>query len=148
MYTAFAQGLKDFLCSVLLNSGNFTSHSGASSYVEKLVNEGLTLDVLERFQDDHSDDHRGQPLRAEGIKGGHAMDRVPPRDPAGFSTDNFRDLFDSKQETRKVKSHVWDNCTAKKEAWRRAVGVVRILLQSDMFVETGLRQSKSEIALF
>ncbi|PFX30518.1 Bardet-Biedl syndrome 12 protein [Stylophora pistillata] len=148
VYTAFAQGLKDFLCSVLLNSGNFTSHSGASSYVEKLVNEGLTLDDLERFQDDHSDDHRGQPLRAEGIKGGHAMDRVPPRDPAGFSTDHFRDLFDSKQETRKVKSHVWDNYTAKKEAWRRAVGVVRILLQSDMFVETGLRQSKSEIALF
>lgn len=143
VYTAFAQGLKYFLCSVLLNSGDFTSLSGTSVYVEQLVNEGLTLDVLEK-----SDDHRGEPRRARGIKGGHAKDRVPSCDPTGFPAENVRDPFDSRQVTYKVKSSVFDDYTAKKEAWRRAVAVIRILLQSDMLVETGLGQSKSEIVLF
>lgn len=148
VYTAFAQGLKYFLCSVLFNSGDFTSLSGTSVYVEQLFNEGLTLDVLEKSKDDHSDDHRGEPRRARGIKGGHAKDHVPSCDPTGFPAENVRDPFDSRQVTYKVKSSVFDDYTAKKEAWRRAVAVIRILLQSDMLVETGLGQSESEIVLF
>ena len=159
VYTAFAQGLKDFLCSVLLNSGEFTSPSGASGYAEQLVNEGLSLDVLERFKDDNNSDHNRRELQfTEEIQEDHgidhvpsrdpAMEHVPSRDPAGCSADKLGVPVDSKRLTYEVESHVWDDYTAKKEAWRRAVGVVRILLQSDMLVETGLGRRESEVVLF
>lgn len=149
MFAAFAQGLKDFLCSVLLNSGEFNSPSGASGYAEQLVIEGLSLDVLERFKDDKNSDHNRRELQiTEEIKEDHRIDHVPSRDPAGCSADKLGFPVDSKRLTYEIESHVWDDYTAKKEAWRRAVGVVRILLQSDMLVETGLGRRESKVVLF
>lgn len=120
-----------------------------SAHVEQLVNSGSSLEILERFQDEKDNQYELQ--ITEEITCHHAIDHVPnipARDPAGFSVNSSGDPVGSKLLSRDVESVVWDDYTAKKEAWRRAVGLVRILLQSDMLVETGLGRNDKEAVLF
>ena len=145
VYTAFAQGFKEFLKNVLQNSGKFTSPCGVSAHVEQLVNSGSSLEILERFQDEKDNQYELQ--ITEGITHDH-VPNLPARDPAGFSVNCSGDPVGSKLLSRDIESVVWDDYTAKKEAWRRAVGLVRILLQSDMLVETGLGRNDREAVLF
>ncbi|KAL9966260.1 hypothetical protein ACROYT_G024308 [Oculina patagonica] len=149
VYAAFAQGFREFLGNVLQNSGKFTTPCGVSAHVEQLVNSGCSLDILGSFNDENSEDNQNEVQNTEGITRHHARghasyitasDRAgsgSPIKPAGSKCLSFD-----------VESLVWDDYTAKKEAWRRAVGIVRILLQSDMLVQTGLGGSENEAVLF
>ncbi|KAJ7389878.1 chaperone-mediated protein complex assembly [Desmophyllum pertusum] len=92
-----------------------------------------TINMNSRSQKNHAHDH---------------VPNLPARDPAGFSVNSSGDPVGSKLLSRDIESLVWDDYTAKKEAWRRAVGLVRILLQSDMLVETGLGRNDREAVLF
>ena len=79
----------------------------------------------------------------------HARPHAPEMtasDPAGSGSPI--DPAGSKHLSYDTESPIWDDYIAKKEAWRRAVGVVRILLQSDMLIQTGLERSDNEAVLF
>lgn len=149
VYTAFAQGFREFLGNVLQNSGKFAAPCGVSAHVEQLINSGCSLDVLGYLADDNSEDNQNEVQNTEGITRHHARGHASnftasgraglgsPINPAG-----------SKRLPYDVESLVWDDYIAKKEAWRRAVGIVRILLQTDMLVQTGLGRSENEAVLF
>ena len=149
VYTAFAQGFREFLGNVLKNSGKFTTPCGVSAHVEQLVNSAGCLDIFGTFNDENSKDDPNELQNAEEIthpNGRGHVPGIPARDPAGSGSpiDPARpNCFCSD-----VDNLVWDDYTAKKEAWRRAVGIVRILAQSDMLVQTGLGRSESEAVLF
>jgi len=152
VYTAFAQGFKEFLGNILYNSGEFAALCGVSTRVEELVHSGCCLSNLGRFRCECSeDDHRELQITAGTTHHRateHASD-THARNAAGFTDNNFQaDPVASKRWSCEVDSCVWDCYTAKKEAWRRAVGIVRTLLQSDMLVETGLARSDKDAVLF
>lgn len=151
MYTAFAQGFKEFLGNVLYNSGQFVALCGVSTHVEQLVNSGCSLGNLGSFKYECSEDNQSELQITAGITHHDATAQVSDnhaRHAAGFTVNNFQDSVTSKRLPCDVESVVWDDYIAKKEAWRRAVGIVRILLQSDMLVETGLGRSDKEAVLF
>ena len=151
MYTAFAQGFKEFLANVLYNSGEFAALCGVSTRVEQLVNSGCPLGNNESFKYECSEDDQRELQITAGATLHHATAHIPDkpaRNATGFSVDSFQDHVASKHFSSDAESDVWDDYTAKKEAWRRAVGIVRILLQSDMLVETGLTRSDKEAVLF
>lgn len=152
VYTAFAQGFKEFLGNILYNSGEFAALCGVSTRVEELVHSGCSLGNLGRFRYECSEDEQSELQITAGTTyhraTAHASD-TPARNAAGFTVDNFQaDPVASKRWSYDVDSCVWDCYTAKKEAWRRAVGIVRTLLQSDVLVETGLARSDKEAVLF
>ena len=144
VYTAFAQGFKEFLGNVLHNSGEFSALCGLFTRVEQLVNSGCSLGNLGSFKYECSEDNQSELQITAGITRHQATAHVSDI-PADLTVDNFQDPVTSSCD---VESVVWDCYTAKKEAWRRAVGIVRILLQSDMLVETGLTRSDKEAVLF
>ena len=151
VYTAFAQGFKEFLWNVLYNSGEFAALCGVSTRVEQLVHSGCSFGNLGSFKYECSEDDQSELQIMAEITPHHATARVsdiPTRNVAGLSADSFQDSIASKRLSSDAESDVWDNYIAKKEAWRRAVGVVRILLQSDMLVETGLTRTDKEAVLF
>jgi len=151
VYTAFAQGFKEFLGNVLFNSGEFAALCGVSTRVEQLVNSGCSLGILGSFKCECSEDYQSELQMTPGITRHHAnayVSDIPARDAAGLSADSFQDPVASRSLSSDVENDVWDDYTAKKEAWRRAVGVVRILLQSDLLVETGLTRTDKEAVLF
>lgn len=151
VYTAFAQGFKEFLGNVLYNSGEFAALCGVSTRVEQVVNSGCSLGNLECFKYERSEDDQSELQITAGITRHHAtahVSDIPACNAAGFSVDSFQDPVASKILSCNAESDVWDDYTAKKEAWRRAVGIVRILLQSDLLVETGLTRNDKEAVLF
>ena len=153
VYKAFAQGFKEFLCSVLRNSGKFTSAHGISTYIEQLINKGLSLNFLESFHEGISENNRnGLDITSE-ITRDHARTRDPnfsTRDPAQDLTSSLDGHIGSGSLSREAENPdlVMDDYKAKIEAWSRAVGIVRILLQADMLVETGLEQGVKRVDLF
>ena len=151
VYTAFAQGFKEFLGNVLYNSGEFAALCGVSTRVEQLVKSGCSLGNLGSFKYECSEDDQSELQITAGTTLYHAtahVSDIPARNAASFSVDNFQERATSKRLSSDAENDVWDDYTAKKEAWRRAVGIVRILLQSDMLVETGLTRSDKEAVLF
>lgn len=151
MYTAFAQGFKEFLGNVLYNSGEFAALCGVSTHVEQLVKAGCSLGNLGSFRYECSEDNQSELQITAGTTLHHAtahVSDISARNAASFGVDNFQDRVSSKRLSSDAEGDVWDDYTAKKEAWRRAVGIVRILLQSDMLVETGLTRSDKEAVLF
>ena len=153
MYKAFAQGFKEFFGSVLLNSGKFTSPHGISTHIEQLINTGLSLNFLGSFHKGISENNcNGLDIISE-ITRDHARTHDPnftTRDPAQDLTSSLDDHLGPGSLSRETGNLdlAWDDYTAKKEAWRRAVGIVRILLQADMLVETGLEQGTKGVDLF
>lgn len=151
MYTAFAQGFKEFLGNVLYNSGEFAALCGVSTHVEQLVKSGCSLGNLGSFKNECSEDDQSELQIMAGTTLHHAtahVSDIPVRKATSFNVDNFQDAVASKRLFSDSESDVWDDYIAKKEAWRRAVGIIRILLQSDMLVETGLSRSDKEAVLF
>lgn len=151
VYTAFAQGFKEFLGNVLYNSGEFAAFCGVSTSVEQLVKSGCSLGNLESFKYECSEYDQSQLQITTGTTLHHAtahVSDIPARNAVSFGVDNFQDSVAAKRLFAEEENDVWDDYTAKKEAWRRAVGIVRILLQSDMLVETGLTRSDNEAVLF
>ena len=153
VYKAFAQGFKEFLGSVLRNSGKFTSVHGISAYIEQLINKGLSLNFLESFHEGISESNRNELDIISEITRDHARTHDPnftTRDPAQDLMSSLDGHIGSGSLSRESENPdvVWDDYTAKKEAWSRAVGIVRILLQADMLVETGLEQGVKGVDLF
>ena len=151
MYTAFAQGFKKFLGNVLYNSGEFSALCGVSTRVEQLVKSGCSLGNLGSFKYECSEDDQSEFQIMAGTTLHHAtahVSDIPACNAPSFSGGNFQDPVASKRLSSDAEGDVWDDYTAKKEAWRRAVGIVRILLQSNMLVETGLTRSGKEAVLF
>ena len=151
MYAAFAEGLKDYLGSVVHNSGTLTIPSGVSAYIEELIAAGSCLDFL---------------LNTEEEKSVNTLNDIEAKNTYGHSRANVKDLaaafgsmtraeagvgalLHSGKLSHKVEMPlVWDDYFAKKEAWRRALGVVRILLQSDKLIKTGLESNSHEADIF
>ena len=151
MYTAFAQGFKEFLGNVLYNSGELAARCGVSTHVEQLVKSGCSLSNLGSFKYECSGEDQSELQITAGTTLHHAtalVSDIPAPKATSFSVDNFQDPVASKRLSSDAESDVWDDYTAKKEAWRRAVGIIRILLQSDMLVETGLTRNDKEAVLF
>ena len=152
VYTAFSHGFKEFLGSILHNSGKFTTPYGVSTYLAQLINTGSSLDFLGSLREEISENNRSEFESVAEITRDHARTRVldfPTRLPARNSTSSLNDpVVGSGSLPREVEGLVWDDYTAKNEAWKRAVGIVRILLQTDMLVETGLERGTKDADLF
>ena len=147
MYSAFAEGFKDYLGSVVHNSGTLTIPSGVSAYIEELITAGFSLDFL---------------LNTEEEKSVNTLNDIEAQNACGHPRANVKDFaaafgsmtgakagagapIHSGKLFHKVEiSLVWDDYSAKKEAWKRALGVVRILLQSDKLIKTGLESNSLE----
>lgn len=151
MYAAFAEGLKDYLGSVVHNSGTLTIPSRVSAYIEELIAAGSCLDFL---------------FNTEEEKSVNTLNDIETKNTYGHSRANVKDLAAASGSMTRAEagvgaplhsgklSHkvemplVWDDYSAKKEAWRRALGVVRILLQSDKLIKTGLESNSHEADIF
>lgn len=151
VYSAFSEGFKDYLGSVVHNSGTLTIPSGVSSYIEELITAGFFLDFL---------------LNAEEEKSVNTLNDIEAKNTRGHPRANVKDfaaascsmtrakagvgaLLHSGKLSHKVEMPlVWDDYSAKKEAWKRALGVVGILLQSDKLIKTGLESNSREADIF
>ena len=151
MYSAFAEGFKDYLGSVVHNSGTLTIPSGVSVYIEELITAGFSLDFL---------------LNTEEEKSVNTLNDIEAQNACGHPRANVKDFAAASGSMSGAKagvgapihsgklSHkveiplVWDDYSAKREAWKRALGVVRILLQSDKLIKTGLESNSLEADIF
>lgn len=151
VYSAFAEGFKDYLGSVVHNSGTLTIPSGVSAYIEELITAGSCLDFL---------------LNTEEEKSVNTLNDNEAQNECGLSRANVKDLAAASGSMTPAKGGVgapihsgklshkvemlllWDDYSAKKEAWKRALGVVRILLQSDKLIKTGLKSNSLEADIF
>ena len=151
VYSAFAEGFKDYLGSVVHNSGTLTIPSGVSAYIEELITAGSCLDFL---------------LNTEEEKSANTLNDNEAQNECGLSRANVKDLAAASGSMTPAKAGVgapihsgklshkvemlllWDDYSAKKEAWKRALGVVRILLQSDKLIKTGLKSNSLEADIF
>lgn len=141
VYAAFADGFKEFLASVITNSGHFTSLHGVSTHVEYLIKKGLSLNSHGSIGSKTFESTHNQP----GVLADVSLEHTELS--SGETTQKFHNVtFEDK--SREVETLVWDNYMAKKEAWKRAVGIVRVLLQTDMLVQTGLNAAENEAELF
>lgn len=150
VYTAFAEGFKEFLGNVLHNSGRFITLHGVSTSLEQLINAGSYLDFLGSFQEEISENKRSELEIVAGITQDCAKtdsSNFPTCETTQNWTSSVNDPGNSGSSFLEADCVVWDDFAAKKEAWKRAVDIVRILLQSDMLVETGL-ESRKEADLF
>ena len=151
MYSVFAEGFKDYLESVLHNSGTLTIPSGVSADIEELITAGFSLDFLLNTEEEKSvntlNDIEAQNAcehSRANVKDLAAASGSMTRAEAGVGT-----MLHSGKLSHKVEMPlVWDDYSAKKEAWKRALGVVRILLQSDKLIKTGLESNSDEGDIF
>ena len=145
-YSVFTQGFKEFLASILRNSGKYTTIHGMSTFLEELISEGSSLGLCGSFHEDMSDNYCSRiGMFTENMRD-HERTSGPDffsREPAQSFPRSLDDRFTCGDENL-----VWDDYTAKIEAWKRAIGIVRILLQSDMLVETGLTSGANQADLF
>ena len=152
MYSAFAQGLKDYLGSVVHNSGTLTTPSGVSAYIEELITAGSCLDFLLNTEEEKSMNTLNDDIEAKNTCG-HSRANVKDLAAASGSMTRAKagvgaPLHSGKLPHKVEMPLVWDDYSAKKEAWKRALGVVRILLQSDKLIKTGLESSSHEADIF
>ena len=151
MYSAFAEGFKDYLGSVVHNSGTLTIPSGVSAYIEELITAGFSLDFL---------------LNTEEEKSVNTLNDIEAQNACGHSRASVKDFAAASGSMTRAKARVgaplhsgklshkvemplvWDDYSAKKESWKRALGVVRILLQSDKLIKTGLESNSHEADIF
>ena len=151
MYSAFADGLRDYLGSVVHNSGTLTIPSGVSAYIEELITAGSCLDFL---------------LNTEEEKSVNTLNDIEAQNACGHSRASVKDFTAASGSMTRAKARVgaplhsgklshkgemplvWDDYSAKKESWKRALGVVRILLQSDKLIKTGLDSNSHEADIF
>ena len=151
VYTAFAQGFKEYLGNILHNSGSLTTPCGISTYLEQLINTKFSLVFIDSSREESSADNCSElDVDAENTLGlsRTRVANIPTPDPTKNSNTRLNDPFHSGKLSFEAESLVWDDYIAKKEAWKRAVNVVRILLQSDMLIETGLECSSGQADLF
>ena len=151
MYSAFADGLRDYLGNVVHNSGTLTIPSGVSAYIEELITAGSCLDFL---------------LNTEEEKSVNTLNDIEAQNACGHSRASVKDFAAASGSMTRAKARVgaplhsgklshkvemplvWDDYSAKKESWKRALGVVRILLQSDKLIKTGLESNSHEADIF
>ena len=151
VYSAFADGLRDYLGSVVHNSGTLTIPSGVSAYIEELITAGSCLDFL---------------LNTEEEKSVNTLNDIEAQNACGHSRPSVKDFAAASGSVTRAKARVgaplhsgklshkvemplvWDDYSAKKESWKRALGVVRILLQSDKLIKTGMESSSHEADIF
>ena len=151
MYSAFADGLRDYLGSVVHNSGTLTIPSAVSAYIEELITAGSCLDFL---------------LNTEEEKSVNTLNDIEAQNACGHSRASVKDFAATSGSMTRAKARVgaplhsgklshkvemplvWDDYSAKKESWKRALGVVRILLQSDKLIKTGLDSNSHEADIF
>lgn len=145
-YSVFAQGFKEFVASILHNSGKYTTTHGMSTFLEELISEGGSLGLRGSFHEEMSDNYCSRSgMFTENMRD-HERTRGPDillREPAQSFPRSLDDRFTGGDE-----NFVWDDYTAKVEAWKRAIGIVRILLQSDLLIETGLTSGANQADLF
>ena len=131
VYDAFISGLETYLMSVLFNSGQFTSGSQAMAFLrDRLLETGdqvlpnLVNCSLSCIRQSDTSEGMGNDSPCQGRK------------LQGFRNEDY-------VKTKEEHSYevVWDDFMSKYEAWRRAVGVVIILLQSDVLVTTGVERT-------
>lgn len=145
VYAAFAEGFKEFLASVITNSGHFTSLHGVSTHVEYLIKEGLSLNSHGSIGTKTFESTYNQPGVLADVPREHTD--LSSRETTQNFPENLNHNVTFEDKSREVETLVWDNYTAKKEAWKRAVGIVRVLLQTDMLVQTGLNAAENEAEL-
>ncbi|XP_067021334.1 uncharacterized protein [Acropora muricata] len=145
VYAAFAEGFKEFLASVITNSGHFTSLHGVSTHVEYLIKEGLSLNSHGSIGTKTFESTHNQPGVLADVTREHTD--LSSRETTQNFPENLNHNVTFEDKSREVETLVWDNYTAKKEAWKRAVGIVRVLLQTDMLVQTGLNAAENEAEL-
>ena len=145
VYAAFAEGFKEFLASVITNSGHFTSLHGVSTHVEYLIKEGLSLNSHGSIGTKAFESTHNQPGVLADVPREHTD--LSSRETTQNFPENLNHNVTFEDKSREVETLVWDNYTAKKEAWKRAVGIVRVLLQTDMLVQTGLNAAENEAEL-
>lgn len=61
--------------------------------------------------------------------------------------ENLDDVVACESLSHEAENFVWDDYIAKKAAWKRAVGIVKILRHSDRLVQTGLHNTENEADL-
>ena len=145
VYAAFAEGFKEFLASVITNSGHFTSLHGVSTHVEYLIEKGLSLNSHGSIGTKTFESTHNQPGVPTDVRREHTD--LSSRETMQNFPENLNHNVTFEDKSREVETLVWDNYTAKKEAWKRAVGIVRVLLQTDMLVQTGLNAAENEAEL-
>ncbi|XP_068743769.1 uncharacterized protein [Montipora capricornis] len=150
VYSVFAEGFKAFLASVISNSRMFTNPHGVSTYVENLVNKELPLDFHQRscykiFENSYNE----LGVIAQVL---HPLARLhntnlPTQENMQSFLENLDDGVACESLSHEAENFVWDDYVAKKAAWKRAVGIVKILLHSDRLVQTGLHNTENEADL-
>ena len=145
VFAAFAEGFKDLLVSVITNSGMFTSLDGVSTHVENLIKKGLSLNSHGSIGTKTFDNTRNRLGVLADVLREH--NDLPPREIRQNFLESLNHNVAFEDLSREGESLVWDNYTAKKEAWKRAVGIVRVLLQTDTLVQTGLNGAENEAEL-
>ena len=144
VFKEFAQGIKDFLIRVVLNSGELNNQQ-ALLFVEGLINKKT------------SNESSVKPRKAESFASQVELNwncfpekLDNPRDRGESPTPSQEDFQDQTfslisslnraYSPGVVDSTVWDDYSAKIEAWKRAVSVVKILLQCDCLIQTGIKE--------
>ena len=150
VYSAFIEGFETYLMSVLLNSGQFATSCHSLTFLKDQL-QGTSTRTLPNLECHPLLHIEGFDAHDNQLEGGLCQGKSHG---TKLSTENDisaeKTLFRYEQERSETQecrsdvyedSIVWDDFVSKCEAWRRAVGVVLTLLQSDILITTGVNRT-------